>query len=265
MNAMRSAGKREKEPEVTIKSPQEDSKLRSKIGGQNNPDDETFLPPKKRKHSRVLGMNMRLLKFFMLKLKQASFLTLPVNIGRRKSRDFSVLKLRTITRQFLADNYIIFGVQTHYAEIRQKVIEYMTKNRIIFEQYTNETITNYLNQTQMWEDGKWGTDVEIRAVACILNTNVYMYCTYGTEQNCSWNKYTPINSATEGSMYILHWYDHYEPELDVEDCEFQDLFSRPPYLPIRKYVPENTGNMSLPKHSKLHLSTTIMMKKYFKK
>ncbi|KAK3576888.1 hypothetical protein CHS0354_012946 [Potamilus streckersoni] len=46
------AGKREKEPEVAIKSPQEESKLRSKIGGQNNPDDETFLPPKNMIHSR---------------------------------------------------------------------------------------------------------------------------------------------------------------------------------------------------------------------
>ncbi|KAK3609010.1 hypothetical protein CHS0354_019824 [Potamilus streckersoni] len=154
----------------------------------------------------VLGMNMRLTIFFMLRLKQASFWTLPVKIGRRKSRDFS-----------------------------------------------------------MWEDGKWYTDVEIRAFASMLNTNVCVYCTYGTEQNCSWNKYTPINSASESSMYILHWNDHYEPVLDVEDCEIHDLFSRPPYLPICKYVPENTGNMSLPKHSKLHLSTTIMMKKYFKK
>ncbi|KAK3603809.1 hypothetical protein CHS0354_042810 [Potamilus streckersoni] len=85
---------------------------------------------------------------------------------------------------------------------------------------------------------KWGTDVEIRAVASMLNTNVHVYCTYVTEQNCSWNKYTPINSASESSMYILHRNDHYEPVLDVEDCEFQDLFSRPPYLPIRKYVPE---------------------------
>ncbi|KAK3579296.1 hypothetical protein CHS0354_033376 [Potamilus streckersoni] len=51
VNATRSAGKRETELEVTIKSLQEDSKLRSKIGGQNNPDDKTFLPPKKRKHS----------------------------------------------------------------------------------------------------------------------------------------------------------------------------------------------------------------------
>ncbi|KAK3586623.1 hypothetical protein CHS0354_029504 [Potamilus streckersoni] len=65
-----------------------------------------------------------------------------------------------------------------------------------------------------------------------------LHYTYGTEQNCSWNKYTPINSASESSMYILHRNDHYEPVLDVEDCEFQDLFSRPPYLPIRKYVPE---------------------------
>ncbi|KAK3610913.1 hypothetical protein CHS0354_018820 [Potamilus streckersoni] len=111
---------------------------------------------------------------------------------------------------FRTFSYIIFGVQTHYAEIREK----------------------------MWEDGKWGTDVEIRAVASMLNTNVYVYCTYGTEQNCSWNKYTPINSASESSMFILHRNDHYEPVLDVEDCEFQDLFSRPPYLPIRKYVPE---------------------------
>ncbi|KAK3579063.1 hypothetical protein CHS0354_029923 [Potamilus streckersoni] len=49
VNATRSAGKREKESEVTIKNHQEDLKLRWKIGGQNNPDDETFLPPKKRK------------------------------------------------------------------------------------------------------------------------------------------------------------------------------------------------------------------------
>ncbi|KAK3611808.1 hypothetical protein CHS0354_040477 [Potamilus streckersoni] len=46
VNATHIAGKREKEPEVAIKSPQEESKLRSKIGGQNNPDDETFLTSK---------------------------------------------------------------------------------------------------------------------------------------------------------------------------------------------------------------------------
>ncbi|KAK3585320.1 hypothetical protein CHS0354_040269 [Potamilus streckersoni] len=55
VNATRSAGKREKEPEMTIKSHLEDSKLRWKIGGQNNPKDETILSPKKRKTSRGDG------------------------------------------------------------------------------------------------------------------------------------------------------------------------------------------------------------------
>ncbi|KAK3587099.1 hypothetical protein CHS0354_023554 [Potamilus streckersoni] len=117
---------------------------------------------------------------------------------------------------FRTFSYIIFGVQTHYAEIRQK----------------------------NWEDGKWATDVEKRAVASMLNTNVFVYCTYGKEQNSSWNKYTPINSASESSMYILHRNNHYEPVLDVVDCEFQDLFSRPSFLPIRKYVPEKYENVS---------------------
>ncbi|KAK3612085.1 hypothetical protein CHS0354_031154 [Potamilus streckersoni] len=96
VNATRSAGKREKEPEVTVTSHQEDSKLRWKKCGQNNPEYETFLSPKKRKNLEVL----------------------------------------------------------------------------------------------------------------------------------------------ESSMYILYLNNHYQPVLDVVDCKFQDLFSRPPYLPVRKYVPE---------------------------
>ncbi|KAK3595891.1 hypothetical protein CHS0354_014724 [Potamilus streckersoni] len=61
VNARRSACKREKEPDVTIKSHQEDSKLKWKMGGQNNSEDETFLPPKKGKNLEVLWMHMRLM------------------------------------------------------------------------------------------------------------------------------------------------------------------------------------------------------------
>ena len=44
------------------------------------------------------------------------------------------------------------------------------------EGYTDETLSHYLNKSEMWECGKWGTDVEIRAFATMLNTNVYVFC-----------------------------------------------------------------------------------------
>ncbi|KAK3584306.1 hypothetical protein CHS0354_027428 [Potamilus streckersoni] len=224
VNATRSAGKREKEPEV-------------EMGGQNNAADETFLPPKKRKKSRGVGDEYEANDVRSLDVEAETrivFDTPSENWQKEKSRCFG-LKVKNYhktvpTRQvsinerpakhrqirgdgnclFRTLSYIIFGVQSHYAEIRQKI----------------------------WEDGIWDTDVEKRAVASMLNTNVYVYCTYGTEQTCSWNKYTPINSASKSSMYILHRNNRYEPVLDVVDCEFQYLFSRSPYLPVRKYVLE---------------------------
>ncbi|KAK3593809.1 hypothetical protein CHS0354_014354 [Potamilus streckersoni] len=208
VNATRIAGKREKEPE-------------------NNPDDETFLPPK-RKNSKGVGDEYEANDVRILHVEAETRIAFypPSQNWQKEKSSFFGLKVKNYHKT-------ISTRQTHYAEIRQKVIENMTKNRIIFEQYTNETLTNYLKSNKdLGRRGKWGTAVEIRAVASMLNTNVYVYCTYGTEQNCSWNKYNPINSASESNMYILHWNNHYEPVLDVEDCEFQDLFSRPPYLPI---------------------------------
>ncbi|KAK3584363.1 hypothetical protein CHS0354_010148 [Potamilus streckersoni] len=136
------------------------------MGGQNNPDDETFLPQKKRKHSRGVGNeyesnDVRILhveaetsivfdppsenwqkeksRFFGLKVKNYHK-TVPTRQVSINARPVKHAQMRgDVNCLFRTFSYIIFGVQTHYAEIRQKVIEYMTKNRIIFEQCTNET------------------------------------------------------------------------------------------------------------------------------
>ncbi|KAK3612219.1 hypothetical protein CHS0354_039492 [Potamilus streckersoni] len=147
-----------------------DSKLRWKIGGQNDADDETFLPPKK-KNSRGVwdayeANDVRILHVevetgivfdppsenwqkemstcFGIKVNNYHniFPTRQVSINTRAAKHAQMRgDGNCLFRTF---SYIIFGVQTHYAEIRQKNTEYMTKNRIIFEQYTNETLTNYL-------------------------------------------------------------------------------------------------------------------------
>lgn len=128
-------------------------------------------------------------------------------------------------------SYMVSGVQSNHNEIRQKVLNFMLTNYELFEGYTDESLTAYLNKTEMWKNGQWGTDVEIRAFATMMKTNVFVYCDYGGRR--CWTKYPPIRLTAEDSVYMLNSNNHFEPVIDIKD----DLFSKPPYIPIGRYVP----------------------------
>jgi hypothetical protein len=140
---------------------------------------------------------------------------------------------------FRTMSYMVSGVQSYHADIRQTLVHYMLTNYELFEGYLDESLTGYLNKTEMWQCGKWGTDNEIRAFATLLSTNVFVYCRYG-DRKC-WIKYPPMDSEANSNMYMLHHNDHYEPVLDVEhECVVvidDTRFSKPPYLRIGKHVP----------------------------
>jgi hypothetical protein len=138
---------------------------------------------------------------------------------------------------FRTFSYIVSGVQSYFNEVRQAVVEFMLTHSELFEGYADESLSAYLNRTEMWNSGEYGTDVEIRAFSTMTNTNVFVFCDYG-DKRC-WINYPPLsstnNSLGEASVYIVHKYDHYEPVLDINE----EIFSKPPYIPIGSYVPKD--------------------------
>ena len=66
---------------------------------------------------------------------------------------------------------MITGSEEHHLEIRRWVCKYINLYREKLDQFSGKQ--KYVSVSKMAKPGVWGTDIEIIAVASILDTNVY--------------------------------------------------------------------------------------------
>lgn len=75
------------------------------------------------------------------------------------------------------------------------------------------SVNNYINVTNMEKLGTWGTDVEIFALATLLNTKIVVYYRPATSDTFSWYTYrpmTPSDKVEETSIYLRNLGNHFE-------------------------------------------------------
>ena len=120
---------------------------------------------------------------------------------------------------------IVSGTEKHYAKLRAEVCRFMvTDGRLIIKRYLraiskDDSPVSYLKRSAMTEDHTWASDVEIVAVPCMLNSDIFiatqLHDAAKLWRKTIWNKYSGcINCprhSTSISLYIYNVnYNHYE-------------------------------------------------------
>ena len=121
---------------------------------------------------------------------------------------------------FRTISYELCGTAEHHLHVRAAVVQFMSAdaNAQMFSDYISKTVTTYLCDTQMANDGTWATDVEIVATATLLQTTIYVF----SDVNCQrrWYKYKALLSKEDGcynqNIYITNVNQHFERVVDVQ-------------------------------------------------
>ena len=115
---------------------------------------------------------------------------------------------------FRATSTVITGVQENHEILRTLTISYMLENKDLFAGVCQD-IPRHILESKMASLGTWGTEVEIFAMASLLNTTFYIYGCHG-HTDC-WIPYKPLTKeGTEhkNEMVLLkNQHQHFEPAI----------------------------------------------------
>ena len=118
---------------------------------------------------------------------------------------------------FRTFSHVLFGVQTHYNNVRNTLVNYIRENEAIMKQATSRPVNQYLCESNMSKDKTWGTEVEIFAFASITSTPVYVFSRYG--EGMKWLEYKPLTAckSTTKAVFIQNInQQHFAPVLDIQ-------------------------------------------------
>ena len=134
---------------------------------------------------------------------------------------------------------MISGTEDHHAKLRAEVCRYMvTDGKPIINRYLKTfsedcAPVSYLKKSAMTENGIWATDVEIMAISCILDSDVYVATQYYDENKLwtrtIWNRYSgrinpPTKNPQEVTLYISNVnHNHYEPVTRLINSEYESF------------------------------------------
>ena len=93
---------------------------------------------------------------------------------------------------FRAMSLELTGTQSHHQRVRDALVAFLSKpaNNSHFCNYIGNDIGLYLETSRMADNGVWATDVEIVAIATLLQTTVFVFTDYnGTRR---WLPYKPL-------------------------------------------------------------------------
>ena len=113
---------------------------------------------------------------------------------------------------FRAISYMLVGHKENYDEIRQKICSFIEEDHKDMKQFIDidekgNVIPGevYVKNKGMRENKKWGTDVEINALAIMCKINVFVYYKQKWLKHGSW----PEGDA----MYMQNIHSHFEPAI----------------------------------------------------
>ena len=98
---------------------------------------------------------------------------------------------------FRAFSHILTGSQDYHSQIREHIVTFMLDNVLLMESVIHNSIPDvveHITSHQMAELGKWGTEVELAAMATILNCTIFVFSKYGNQT--LWLKYKPLKTNT---------------------------------------------------------------------
>jgi hypothetical protein len=128
---------------------------------------------------------------------------------------------------FRSLSFVICGDQDFHGNIRSGIVDFMRRSdEVLKHSRSGEcTIEQYLIDTQMDNDGVWGTEVEIFAAATMLRTPIYVFSLYGAHYQ--WLRFSPVPDSygiiavtdetdedelhSGEAIYITNVGQHFEP------------------------------------------------------
>lgn len=81
---------------------------------------------------------------------------------------------------------------------------------------SNHSIANYLRESQMSEEGVWGSEVEIFVAATLLQTPIAVFAAFGDRH--LWQVFRPLRYKEPRErcmLYLQNSNNHFEPVIDV--------------------------------------------------
>lgn len=114
---------------------------------------------------------------------------------------------------FRAISVCVFGHEMGHECVRKAVCDFIESNHVEFTRVTGKS--NYIEEKNKRSPRTWGTDVEIEAVATMVNTIVYTY------MHGSWIKHKPLRLTTHQpplgirAIYLVNSGLHYEPVFHI--------------------------------------------------
>ncbi|XP_078333990.1 uncharacterized protein LOC111105212 [Crassostrea virginica] len=150
---------------------------------------------------------------------------------------------------FRAMSFSVTNTEDYYYVMRNAVCTHLNQNQELFKPFLRDnvkSVKNHLLSSRMSENGTWATEVEILAMAHLLNVEIYTY----TRSN--WLRFSPsdVDSSTQGivgAIYLNHCGEnHYNVVVAVES-ESVDLLN------------------TLSKGSQSNLTTTVEKEEHFEK
>ncbi|XP_062573153.1 uncharacterized protein LOC134235086, partial [Saccostrea cucullata] len=118
---------------------------------------------------------------------------------------------------FRAISFSLTNSENHHKQIREAVCQHLLKNEIEFQQFmrTEGSLRSYLLSSNMTHEGIWATELEILAVAHMLNVDIYTY------SDMRWLQFSGHDLCAEsvnhrGAIYLYHReQNHYDVVLQV--------------------------------------------------
>ena len=119
---------------------------------------------------------------------------------------------------FRAFSHIIFGDEANHMLVRKSICDYLEEFALAF--YGVSGNFTHVKTRKMRAKRVWGTDVEIIAMATMLNTPVYIYSQISRSKQ-AWLKYSPVHSIppryslSRRSIFLCNLHHHFEPVLSL--------------------------------------------------
>ena len=119
---------------------------------------------------------------------------------------------------FRSLSYIITGCEEQHKSVRRAIVRHMRSFGHLLHLWHHgrsvENVVEYIEITEMEEEGTWATDVEMFALTHLLGVCLYVHI----DETGMWNKYSPCtidSMITDGNLcemgiYMNHPRDHFE-------------------------------------------------------
>lgn len=102
-------------------------------------------------------------------------------------------------------------------QVREVLVQEIHDNSRLYSAVTsNHSIASYVRESQMNEEGVWGSEVEIFVAATLLQTPIAVFAAFG--ERYLWQVFKPLRytEPREKSMLYLHnSNNHFEPVVEV--------------------------------------------------